>query len=57
MSDFNLPSATQEENFLTKLMHETMQTMTHADEEEALARVKTLRGKFPQATTDELAES
>ncbi|MCB0127499.1 MAG: hypothetical protein KDE58_34785, partial [Caldilineaceae bacterium] len=56
MSDSNLTPATQEENFLTKLMQETMQTMTHADEEEALTRVQTLRQKFPQATTDELAE-
>jgi hypothetical protein len=55
MTEANLP-APQENNFVTKLMHETLQTMTHADEQEALERVRKLREKNPQATLDELAE-
>lgn len=56
MTESNLPAQPQEENFLNKLMQETLQTMTHADEQEALKRVEKLRGKRPNTTTDQLAE-
>lgn len=50
------PEAAAEDTFLTKLMHETLQTMTHTDEEEAVERVRKLRDKRSAATPDELAE-
>jgi len=59
MTESNLLAASQkesEENFVTKFVQETMQTMTHADEEAALAWVQKLRDSNPNATVDALAE-
>ena len=56
MSEAKEPGTPQENNFITKLMHETMESMTKADEKEAVARIQALRAKYPAATADELAE-
>ncbi len=56
MSEAKEPAAPEENNFITKLMHETMESMTKADEKAALERVQALRAKHPAATTDGLAE-
>lgn len=56
MTEAQVVNQPQEENFISKLMQETVQTMTHADEQEATERVKKLRDKRPTATNDELAE-
>lgn len=50
------PEAATENTFLAKLMHETLQTMSHTDEEEAVERVRKLRDSRSAATPDELAE-
>lgn len=56
MSEAQQPSAPQENNFVAKFMQETIESMTKADEKEALADVENLRAKHPNATTDQLAE-
>jgi uncharacterized protein (DUF697 family) len=56
MSEAKEPITPEENNFITKLMHETMESMTKADEKEALARVQSLRERHPNATVDQLAE-
>lgn len=60
MSEAQQSTAPQEQpednHFITKLMRDTVQSMTRADEEGAVARIQTLRAKHPSATTDELAE-
>ncbi len=56
MSEAQQPSAPQEENVVTKFMQETVESMTKADEKEALARVQALREKYPNTPVDELAE-
>lgn len=56
MTETNLPTAPQGENFLTKLMHDTLETMTYTDEKEAAERIQKLRAKHPAATQDDLAE-
>ncbi len=56
MSEAQQPSAPQENNFVAKFMQETIESMTKADEKEALTDVESLRAKHPNATTDQLAE-
>ncbi|MCB0063585.1 MAG: hypothetical protein KDE19_15790, partial [Caldilineaceae bacterium] len=56
ITETNLPTAPQGENFLTKLMHDTLETMTYTDEKEAAERIQKLRAKHPAATQDDLAE-
>jgi len=60
MSEAQQATAPQEQpednNFVTKLMRDTVQSMTRADEEAAVARVQALRTKYPSVTADELAE-
>lgn len=55
--DNSTDNSSEESNFLTKLMQETVETVTHADEQEAVIRVQKLREKSPTATADELAET